>query len=480
MNEQVDLKNITPLLRLFSAPEIPGRDAMCLALQMVQDTYRMDFSGWSEAGWQDITLQVDDTVKGEGDLLDAGSREKLEKELQEMRSRVNANRPSELIRGTMKQRREARTCKAVILAREMPGESPGYLVCISFMGTTHRAYDWISNLRMFNEGGMHQGFAQLLRQFQSLEEEITFPGVAKALQVERVTLRDILISMQAEDSPFRLMLTGHSQGGAIAQLYAYSLLEHRYVQKSLVRGICFASPTVADRSLVANPSDVPLFHVLNGDDLVPHMGLEVHLGKLLLYPPDRALRETCYRWSRGAEGMQRRVYARYITEKMTGTPQDLLVGLALLRLIRDIPEEEFRAFYRGAMKPLSHMPSSVHALLSGGAESILRRAESKAQEAYLSVTGQEMDMGKVQEIEAECLSVMRLCTPQGLIQAMSELGLAPHRATDWQGGEMGAYEYIVRFGTDRLVPAAWTLSPHPHMVRIRTQAPERQEEEAGV
>ena len=89
-------------------------------------------------------------------------------------------------------------------------------------------------------------------------------GRLKTLGLESLTLQDILDSMQHEDSPFRMFAAGHSQGGAVVQLWIDYLLRQG-VKPDKLCGYGFASPSVCRRGYGEGP--LPVILISNSDDI---------------------------------------------------------------------------------------------------------------------------------------------------------------------------------------------------------------------
>ena len=61
------------------------------------------------------------------------------------------------------------------------------------------------------------------------------------------------------------------------QVWAYHKLHEDGVLPHHLLGYGFASPTAFEGRAVPKPSAYPLYHVLNGDDLVPRMGAQIRV-----------------------------------------------------------------------------------------------------------------------------------------------------------------------------------------------------------
>ena len=169
----VDLGNVTPLTLPWTADPFGylrpplSVEALRLSAELARCTYTMSVDRWVQAGWRDVTIQVDGSLT-EGVDADAGwlkSRWRLHR----VRSRIRQRNPIGQVMGAIRQKDKSDTGKVLVMLH--PAPDGRYVVAISFMGTGGRFYDWFSNFRMTSEGGVHKGFLQLPRQFEDNEED---------------------------------------------------------------------------------------------------------------------------------------------------------------------------------------------------------------------------------------------------------------------------------------------------------------------
>lgn len=93
---------------------------------------------------------------------------------------------------------------------------------------------------------------------------------------------------------------------------------------------------------MSRPEAYPLYHVLNGDDLVPRMGAQVHLGVWLAVSHRCQPRSACYAWPRDTESVRRRKALYPLLVSMVDTPACMAMVLAYLdALAAHTPEEMF-------------------------------------------------------------------------------------------------------------------------------------------
>ena len=468
----VALGNVTPLtVRWVSDPWGKLRpplsvEAVQMSASLAAATYHMEVDPWLQAGWRDVTIQVDGALTdgveaspGEGSAM---QRLAAAWKLHRVRQRIRQRNPLGQVMGAFRQREKSDTGKVLVMLH--PTEDGRYVVAVSFMGTGERFYDWFSNFRMTSEGGVHKGFLQLTRQFEDNEEEISFPETAQELGLEKLTLRHVLEEARNPNSRFILWLVGHSQGGALMQVYAHHKIHEDGVLPGNLVGYGFASPSAMSGLAVNDPSAYPLYHVLNSDDVVPRMGAQVHLGVCLIYPTDDELRRRCYNWSWDRESVQRRQAVGAIIRRMTDTPACIEVAVAYLSALGSYTPEDILDSLGawGTRLPLRRIISAADARV----DDLLRYACRHLPAAYLSICGEEMSTGRVAALQAEITALMEQLGVKRFTMTMKELMGQPHRIGEHvEGAEMGAYPFIARYGVERLVPAIWRSGRPPVLVR---------------
>lgn len=433
-------------------------DAARLSLELSAAAYTLELEPWREAGWDDFSILIDDSLQsgltGEDSLQ---NRVKLLRAKAALRE-VN---PVSQVLGALRQRERSDTVKAVCMLHPLHGER--WLLAIGFMGTGNRFYDWISNFRFTPEEGFHRGFYQLCESFEAYSEEITFPGAARALGLEKLTLGEILLEMRSLSSRFRLWMSGHSQGGAVMQVFAHRLITQWGVLPQNMVGYGFASPTVATGRFVHDPAAYPLYHILNSDDAVGRMGGLVHLGLCAEYPADEAFRRRIYGLSTepAAEALRKRL--AFFMEGMTDTPA---VILRVTALVQCLLEEKGSEAVSEVVNSWWATPA-VDKVLWRTTDRVLEGAErltENLRQAHLALTGYAMNEAALRRAREALCPIVRETTVRALIGALSEYGGPPHRLYDSENAK-GAYAAIVQEGFDLLQPFIWLKTANGLPVR---------------
>ena len=271
-----------------------SREAARFGLELAQFSYDFKPEPWLDAGWTDVSIQVDSRL-----LHGVANREEERAWRQHF---VNAfiprlargltvySNPITQLRGMFGAEEARETGKAVTMLLALPENK--FVIAIGFMGTGRRSQDWAANMDMAHGEHLHAGFLSLARQFERNMKNIRFPTAAKALGLPELTLEDVLLSCREHDSPFRLVTAGHSQGAAVMQVWVYRRIKEG-VNPNFVAGFGFASPMVAC-GLSREERQCPITHYLLSEDVFTRLGLYQHLGQCRLLRADESMRDVCY------------------------------------------------------------------------------------------------------------------------------------------------------------------------------------------
>ena len=409
----------------------------------------MRIARYLDEGWQDIALLVDG-------MLCVGLNARTEAERQqslESAARVQAHlahsNPLTQVLDIRRRREDGAGCKAMVLSH--PLMDGRWLVAISFTGTTRHLADWLDNLKIEQEDGFHQGFLRLTRQFEAQCGQIAMPCLGAALSRPGLTLAGVLDMLKYERSPVSLVVTGHSQGAALMQIFIAHLLQNG-VLPQYVLGCGFASPCVAAARTLKN-ADYPIYHIVHADDAVPRIGGAMHLGLCRVMPDTPALRGLCY----GARS-QDPIFNELLCLQHTvrGTRGALCFFIALLRLLCLVPEEDAELLYR-ALAP-AFLPGMLQSRLVGYARRLVGSALRRLESRYAACFG-EMDM---QQMERYTRWLQSLFARYGMRETLSRLPDAlhmPHML--YRIDTLCAYDVISGAAPRRLLPALWSGDESP-------------------
>ncbi len=437
-----------------------SREAAELSLELANMAYTLELEPWMEAGWNDFSIQIDNTLQSgltHGESADGERMQNLISAWKMYRAKaaLREHNPISQILGALRQRERSDTIKAVCMMH--PLENGRFLLAIGFMGTGKRFYDWISNFRFTTEEGFHKGFYQLCTYFEQGAESIVFPKTAAALGLERLTLSEVLHEMSSARSRFRLWMAGHSQGGAVMQVFTHRLITDWGVLPQNMVGFGFASPTVATGRLVYDPAAYPLYHILNSDDMVPRMGALIHLGLGLYYQANDQLRAETYALSTLPADVAAREALRPYQLQMTDTASILLYSTAFLQcLAAEKGEEGLNSLMskKWSVAPLDRMLTYA----GGKAQSWLDKLIENAQNGHIALTGSPMEERRLAFLRDSMRPLVREIPFRRLMGAVAGYCVPPHHIMRNQQRERGAYAYIVQNGLGALRPFIW-LNP---------------------
>lgn len=421
-------------------------EALQMSAELSAGSQSLNITPWLQAGWREVSVQVDGAVTA----LDP-AWETLPARLQRqlLRSKIRGDNPIQQVVGALRERETSATGKAIVMLR--PAEHGRYVVAVCFLGTGKRFYDWFSNFRISTPEGIHKGFKQLTDLFEANEERIAFPVTAAEMNLERLTLAHIIQEMKSPSSRFLLWLSGHSQGGAVMQLYARRKLLEDGVHPMNLLGYGFASPSVMTGEALRQPEAYPLYHIHNSDDLVPRCGAALHLGVCLTYQADEAMRRACYGWPREEAAVAARIAARPVVRRMTDTPSCILQALAFLEVLKGSSSAEI-----ADVLGLSDTPFAGRLLEAVDMGELLRSLSRRLTAAHQSAAGVPPDVRRVADAADLMRSIIAQTGLRAFSSALMQLLRHPHRISARERGEfIPPYAWIAANAPDRLIPSIW-------------------------
>ncbi len=431
------------------------RQAARFGLELAQLAYDFEVGQWLEAGWTDVTIQVNSRLfSGVRASDDASSwrQQALNLVLPKLAHGLKAvANPVVEIKSLLNQDMELDTGKAVVLLK--PEAEGKFTVAIGFMGTGKRAQDWAGNMRFLHEDDLHEGFSYIANQFINNEADIHFPTAAKALGLSDLTLKEVLENCKKADSPFRLVMAGHSQGAAVLQVWTWKKRREGILREHL-NGFGYAAPVVATRFMETDDA-CPVTLFLAEQDIFTRVGLKRHIGAVYCLPADEAFRATCYgKYDKDPLFNDMLKLFNGLSDTQIG----LLFCMGYLKSLASRPEkiifESLAAFLEkpwaeNLAEPLADLPMRTEEWTL----KLLQQSKSTFTRFYLDVTGLEPVNDQVEEMYALINPIMNrygaIAFSQMIVKALhlthslvnTEPGLADH----------APYSYLVVRGFNDLV-----------------------------
>ena len=453
-----DLSDVTPLCAAWT--EENGRSfppfshaAALLSFELAASAYDMNLDAWREAGWRDFSYQIDNelfTGAGTGKSAGGGLGGVIGDYLQRLaQSRLNRLNPISQLRGALRQREGSDTCKAIVMLHPAPGGR--FIVAVGFMGTGKRIYDWFSNFRLSAEEGMHAGFLQLTKEFERNCDEISFPDTAKDLGLERLTLRDILEECRRPHSRFLLWMAGHSQGGAVMQLFALRESQKGFLRQNML-GYGFASPSAVYENPGCDLGAFPLYHIISADDIFPRMGAALHAGRCWVMTPDDEMRSVCY-----GSAWKDPLFAAALSimRRVTDSPSAFLVTMAMLQSLEELPTEDAMTVLNGFIGQI--VPQKLLGPLGSRREDIVQALIRRTAQGYQMAAGKkEMSQEQLLILRRRIFALIQACGAKNFSKAaLSALGF-PHKLRGvYADNRLAPYQYIVTERFDELRQTVW-------------------------
>ncbi|MGN0448747.1 MAG: dockerin type I domain-containing protein [Ruminococcus sp.] len=164
-----------------------------------------------------------------------------------------------------------------------------YVITVAFRGTdlTDFADVWSDINILKNSDGLHSGFADIAEDFYNTCSKIFFTVGGKD-----ISLSDIFEEMKTENSKYCMVVTGHSLGGAVADILVGYNLYNEGVHPSNVVAYTFAAARSASYDYYYPYTNI--FNIINSDDWVPTVGNDKQIGTNIIYTPDDSFRKANY------------------------------------------------------------------------------------------------------------------------------------------------------------------------------------------
>lgn len=222
---------------------------------------------------------------------DENRKEQLEKLGYENVMQFN-NKPSQLYKHLAKKNKNASimisAVNATVATKKLDGGK--ILVAIAFKGTdSSNINDDLSDMyKAVDKDGFHKGFMFNANQFNKKADKIEFTVDGK-----KVSLSQILDEMKNDDCKYKMLVTGHSLGAAVADIYSGYFLKNEGINDNNIVTVTYGTPKSCSNDFTYDGNNI--INIINTDDMVPTIGAENHLGTCLYFTPSESFRKSNYK-----------------------------------------------------------------------------------------------------------------------------------------------------------------------------------------
>ena len=201
------------------------------------------------------------------------------------------NKPSELYKHLLKKNKDASVMMSAVNVTVATKnlDSGEILVAVAFKGTdSSNINDDLSDMyKAVDKNGFHKGFMFNAKQFYNKSDKIIFN-----LNGKEVKLSEILSEMKNDNSKYKMLVTGHSLGAAVADIYSGYFLKNDNVNDANIVTVTYGTPKSCSESYSYDGNNI--INVINTDDFVATIGAEKHLGTCLYFTPSEEFRKQNY------------------------------------------------------------------------------------------------------------------------------------------------------------------------------------------
>lgn len=227
----------------------------------------------------------------EPESKDESRKEELEKLGYENVMQYN-NKPSQLYKHLAKKNKNASimmsAVNATVATKQLDGGET--LIAVAFKGTdSSNINDDLSDMyKAVDDNGFHKGFMFNAKQFDKKADKIEF-----TIDNKKVTLSQILEEMKKDDCKYKMLVTGHSLGAAVADIYSGYILKNEGINDNNIVTVTYGTPKSCAKDFTYSGNNI--VNIINTDDMVPTIGAENHLGTCLYFTPSESFRKTNYK-----------------------------------------------------------------------------------------------------------------------------------------------------------------------------------------
>jgi hypothetical protein len=433
---QVDLSGT----EIFLSKEKFSEAGIRFALELSALSYNLNIRPWVDAGWSDITIKIRDRLFHSIDTSDSDSL------IQSLYNSIAPYFGKKTKHKKIKKRKKikkqivtpykAEYGRAIIMSKEIADCK--FAIAITFAGTGRNLTSWLSNFDFAHEDGIHAGFKKLTDTFFAQVNNIEFPSIAEKLGFESLALRDILLSVKNDNSPFLVFVSGHSQGAALLQLFIYNLLMQEVKRKNIL-GYGFAAPTTVSNNF--EQIDMPINLINFENDVFTRLGIQKHIGNVYLFQADDMLKAACY-GDLAEDTMFQNAISYLLSIK--NTEESLFSTLAFTYALSYLPAKMQSGVFEGGFSLLRILPSDDTSTSISLMRAFLR-------DRYVLLTGHEPDKQSLLNKAKEYLILMNKFGAKKLMEAnMTAIRASHSLRLDEKGELISCYAYIALKGFEKL------------------------------
>ncbi len=153
-----------------------------------------------------------------------------------------------------------------------------HIVAIAFRGTTIDGFDYgdlFTDASVIDTNGFHTGFYAAAHQAFNTLNDMQFPSLRND-DGTSMTFADFLANSGVVGGDYYILVTGHSLGGAVANIFTGEILGQ--INKSNIMCYTFAAPKVCTSNTATQHNAYNIFNVINNNDIVPDVGYNIFVG----------------------------------------------------------------------------------------------------------------------------------------------------------------------------------------------------------
>jgi len=152
------------------------------------------------------------------------------------------------------------------------GDRTHNIVVISFQGTVLEELPLLTDLMVFDAFGFHAGFISAAQAaYNYLSTNVSYRNLG-------MTFGEVLEKADDPESGYHILVTGHSLGGAVANLFTSKLLNEALDNRLNTLCYTYACPLVCDDWRADVLDGTNIINIINTLDVVPYVGYQLKNG----------------------------------------------------------------------------------------------------------------------------------------------------------------------------------------------------------